>query len=163
MEKKVSEVEKDIKKAEKEIENIKTATKEIDGMIKIVEDTKKKPEEKKETKPEKKVKEDEVILGEMGLVKLKPTKLKYFKNGKYNNFMLIKNMPINELLRYDDGEEVIENFILAALDLEKITEEFVDSLSIVDLYELIEKINKINGIKEEDFLKKTESQVVTKE
>jgi hypothetical protein len=117
-----------------------------------------------EEKIPKTVKDDEIFISGKGLIKLKPTKLKHFKNGSYNNFMIIKNMGIHELLKYEDGEEILITYIGAALDIDKEQIDFIDEMSTKTLFELIEKMNKINEIKDTDFLKQLqEMEAITKE
>jgi len=94
---------------------------------------------------------DEIFIETKGLIKLKPTKLKYFKDGSYNNFMLIKTMGVHEILKYEDGEDIIRKFIGAALDVDPSTLDFIDEMSTKTLFDLIEKMNKINEIKDTDF------------
>jgi hypothetical protein len=98
--------------------------------------------------------ENEVYVSGKGVIRFKGTKLKYFKNGDYNNFMLIRTMGINEILRYDDGETVLKSFLGAVLDIDKEQIDFLDEMTTETLFEFIDKANKINGIKEEDFLTK---------
>jgi hypothetical protein len=107
------------------------------------------------------IKDDEIYISGRGLVKLKSTKLKYFKNGAYNNYMMIKAFGVNEVLRYDDGEKVIIDFIAAVLDIDSSQVTFLDEMSTGTLFELIEKINKINEIKDTDFLTSMTNQGVT--
>lgn len=105
-----------------------------------------------DTKEPKVTKDNEVYLDGVGLLKINGTKLKYFKNGDYNNFMIIKTVGVSELMRYEDGDEVLKSFIGAVLDIPKSEITFLDELQINKVNELIDKANAINGIKETDFL-----------
>jgi hypothetical protein len=100
----------------------------------------------------------------IGVVKLRPTKLKYFKDGTYNNFMVISNIGVYELLRYADGEKIIKDFLGAALDIlpDKIT--FLEDLTPFMVKDIITKLNEINEIKESDFFAKlAEAEVISQE
>jgi len=148
------------KKENKEIEKMETEdfkemVEAIHEKVTEIKEIKKEEESEKEIK----VKENEILLP-TGVVKLKPTKLKYFKNGFYNNFMLVKTMGINEILRYDDGESVLYDYLCAALDIEKKEITYFDDLRTDTIFELIEKMNKINNIKDSDFLNQMISQEV---
>ncbi|MGE5438068.1 MAG: hypothetical protein ACM3O3_12715 [Syntrophothermus sp.] len=103
------------------------------------------------------IKPDEIYISGKGLIKLKGTKLKYFKDGSYNNYMLIKSLGINEVLRYNDGDDVLKSYISAVLDIDKESINFIDEMTTDTLFEMIEKINKINDIKDTDFLNQMET------
>lgn len=98
------------------------------------------------------VKDDEVFIHSKGVIKLKPTKLKYFKDNSYNNFMIIKNMGINEVLKYQDGEDIIRKYLGAVFDVDEKEIDFIDEMDTKTLFDIMDKINKINDIKDSDFL-----------
>ena len=126
-----------------------------------------KTEESKELKPQiisDNIQNDEIFIETKGVIKLKPTKLKYFKDGSYNNFMLIKTMGVHEVLKYEDGEDLIKKFIAAVLDVKSETIDFIDEMSTKTLFDLIEKMNKINEIKDTDFFTQNQiTEVITEE
>jgi tRNA splicing ligase len=136
--------------ASKKVKDENKLIESIENAKEIISEIKKEIEEP----ISEKIKDDEVFIPTKGLVKIKPTKLKYFKNGTYNNYMLIKNIGIHELLRYDDGDEILKDFISAVLDIEKNTIDFIDEMSTKTLFDIIEKANKINEIKDTDFLER---------
>jgi len=138
------------KKEIKEVVNKATNKKDLEAINQQAKEVL-KAIDKKETAKEVKIKEDEIELP-TGIIKLKPTKLKYFKNGNYNNFMLIKSMGISELLRYDEGEDVVLDFLQAALDTDKKEITYFDEMTTKQVLDLVDKLNKINNIKESDFL-----------
>lgn len=106
------------------------------------------------------LKSNEINIPTIGIINLKPTKLKYFKSNAYNNFLIIKNMGLHELLKYQDGEDVLKEYLCAVFDVEKDSITYIDEMSTEDIYSLIEKMNKINNVKEEDFLAQSPSQEV---
>jgi len=106
-----------------------------------------------------KINDNEIFIEGKGIVELKPTKLKYFKDGSYNGFVHIKNFGVHELFKYQDAEDIIKKFIGAALDINA-SDMNIDDLNTKTLYELIEKMNKINEINESDFLAKLQEAVV---
>jgi len=110
-----------------------------------------------------KVAENEVYIDGKGIVKIKPTKLKYFIDNSYNNFMLIKEWGINEVCKFEDGVSYIKKFLGAVLDVDSETIDFIPDMTTKTLIEIIEKANKINEIKETDFLKKLQEMGITKE
>lgn len=136
--------------AAKKVKNENKLVEKIEDVKEIISEIKKEIEEP----ISEKIKDDEIFIPTKGLVKLKPTKLKYFKNGTYNNYMLIKNIGIHELLRYDDGDEILKDFLSAALDIEKSAIDFIDEMSTKTLFDIIEKANKLNEIKDTDFLER---------
>lgn len=109
------------------------------------------------------IKDDEIFIEGKGLIKLKPTKLKHFKSGDYNNFMVIKSLGVNGLFQYPDGDDVIKKFISAALDIDVSQINFIDEMTTTTLLELIDKMNKINEVKETDFFTQLEKMGVMKE
>jgi hypothetical protein len=62
-------------------------------------------------------------------------------------------MGINEVMKYQDGEELIQKFLGAVFNVDPKSIDFVDELDTNTLFEVIDKANKINDIKESDFLK----------
>jgi hypothetical protein len=123
--------------------------------LKTVNETMVKENEKKHVV----IKDNEIFIEGKGIVELKATKLKYFKDKSYNGFIHIKNFGIHELFKYEDAEDIIKKFIGAALDIDT-SEINIDDISTKTLYELIDKINKINEINESDFLAKLQEAVV---
>lgn len=106
---------------------------------------------------------------------IKPTKLKYFRDGDYILYKLFENYTTNELLNYSDGYTTLCRFLSAVFDkpytilqvknetTEEYASEYVFDQSIkqlVDedlaLYEIdliIQKSLRINKINDENFQK----------
>jgi hypothetical protein len=127
--------------------------------VETVTDVENTVEVKEEIEVPKVINPNEVFIEGKGLLKIKPTKLKYFKDNTYNNCMLVKTMGINEVLKYEDGEEIIKKFLGAVFDVDSSTIDFIDDMTTKTLFEIISKANIINEIKENDFfsqLAKTE-------
>ncbi len=102
-----------------------------------------------------KLEPNQVYIDTIGIITIKPTKIKYFKTGDYNNFMIIKTIGISELIKFDDGESVLNKYLTAVFDKEP-TVEFMDNVTTQNIVDIINIANKMNGIKDEDFLAKME-------
>lgn len=144
------------KRVKKDEEIIETNTTEV---VELKEEVK---EEIKVEEP-KIVNPNEVFIDGKGLLKIKPTKLKYFKDNSYNNFMLIRSMGIHEVLTYEDGESIIKKYLAAVFDVDVETIDFIDEMTTRTLFEIINKANAINEIKESDFFKQLQNVEVIKE
>lgn len=96
---------------------------------------------------------NEVEIDGLGIIKIKPTKIKYFKSGDYNNFMIIKTIGITELLRYDDGDTILGKYLTAVFDKEP-EKELLENLTTQNVLDIISIANRLNGIKDDDFLEK---------
>lgn len=106
-----------------------------------------------------------LVIADEVEVELKSTKLRYFKDGSFNAYALIQNIGINQMMLYDDGTDLIRNFLIAIFDdckkkeidgeIKEVKGEFIDSifddLTIDDINRLIAKAKEVNGIKDEDF------------
>jgi len=99
------------------------------------------------------LKENEVYIHGKGLMVIKPTKLKYFKDNSYNNYMVFKTIGVHEVLKYGDGEDIIKSFLSAVFDVHPETIDYIDNMSIKNILDIVDIANKINDIKDSDFLK----------
>jgi hypothetical protein len=157
------EIIENVGSTEKESKGVKRSKKD-EATFEIVNETIAEIKNEIEEPLPERIKDDEVFIPTKGLVRIKPTKLKYFKNGMYNNYMVIKNIGIHELLRYEDGDTILKDFISAALDIEKDSIDFIDEMNTRTLFDLISKANKINEISDTDFLKQLqEMEAIAKE
>lgn len=149
----------DIKEVIKEKEDIQAIEKEIKQVEKAIEiiSTKGKNERPFE------LKDDEIFIEGKGILKLKPTKLKYFKDNSYNNYTLIKEMGVSEILKYADGEDIIKKFLGAAFDVDYKTIDYMEDMDVKTLMDMITKMNAINEIKETDFFNQLERLEVKEE
>lgn len=96
------------------------------------------------------IKQYEIIIGEKSYL-IKPTKVKYFKNGFYNMHMFFKQIGFVELISlYSDGIELAKKYFTAVFDSEEIAEEIFDSLDTKIVKDIVEKTNILNEIKEQD-------------
>ena len=96
------------------------------------------------------IKQYEIIINDNKYM-IKPTKVKYFKNGFYNMHMAIKQIGFVELLSlYSDGQELAKNYLLAVFDSEEIVKEIYEHLDVKIVNDIIEKVNVLNEIKEQD-------------
>lgn len=100
-----------------------------------------------------KLENNQIEVDGIGIITIKATKIKYFKSGDYNNFMVIKTLGISEMLRYEDGDSILNKYLTAVFDKEP-TQDFIDNLTTQNLLDIITIANNMNGIKDEDFLEK---------
>lgn len=117
--------------------------------------------------------ENKIKLSNNRVLEIKPTKIKYFKNGDYNVYRIIKKIGVAPILQYSDGLELIYIFMSAVFDKpykkqeekdedgnyknsyefdEYILEMVDDELTIAEVNKIIEVSLKVNGI-EENFQK----------
>lgn len=100
------------------------------------------------------IKQYEVIINDKKYI-IKPTKVKYFKNGFYNMHTVFKQIGFAELLSmYNDGEEIVKNYLLAVFDSEEIVEEIYENLDVKIVNDIVNKVNVLNEIKEQDLKNK---------
>lgn len=116
-------------------------------------------------------KEDDntITLSNNRILEIKPTKIKYFKNGDYNVYRVIKSVGVAPILQYSDGLELIYIFMSAVFDKpykkqeekdedgnyknsyefdDYILEMVDDELTVSEVSKIIEVSLKVNGIKE---------------
>lgn len=86
---------------------------------------------------------------------LNATQLRYFKNGYFGGYKFIEDYGLVTLFQYPDGEEIVKNFLYAVFNDTAFVDEIFESLDVATLADIITKIKKLNGIKDEDFLAKT--------
>ena len=102
-----------------------------------------------------KLKENEV-LGESGKVyEVVSVKMKYMKNGFYNNYMLLKEHGVMKLCHFADGNEISLNFLTAVFNSEELAKELIegDDLDVKLMNEIIEITKKLNEIEDEPDIK----------
>lgn len=98
------------------------------------------------------LKENEVLLPNGKILTIKPTRIKYLKNGWFQVYRLVENMGLVKLLQFSDGEELLKNYFKAITDdHSELLEEIYDDLSLEDISNIIQVSKRINGIKDEDF------------
>jgi len=100
-----------------------------------------------------KLENNQIEVDGIGIITIKATKIKYFKSGDYNSFMIIKTIGVSEILRYEDGDSILNKYLTAVFDKEP-TQDFIDNLTTQNLLDIITIANNMNGIKDEDFLEK---------
>lgn len=102
------------------------------------------------------LKNNEIFIEDYGVVKIRPTKLKYFwsedkkQPTMYSSVKLIQQMGYNNILPCADGREVLTNALTAIFDTDKI--DFIDYLTTKNLIDICDKADEINEVKENDFL-----------
>ena len=128
-----------------------------------------KMEQAKKEAPKEKQNDNVIKLSNNRVLEIKPTKIKYFKNGDYNVYRVIKKIGVANLLQYADGLELIYIFMTAVFDKpykkietkdengnytnsyefdEYILEMVDDELTVDEVNKIIETSLKVNGIQE---------------
>jgi hypothetical protein len=158
IEKDINEIKeiKEINKEQKDITAIEKEIKQVESAIEAITN-------KGKTERPTELKDDEIFIDGQGVIKLKPTKLKYFKDNSYNNYTLIKQMGVSEVLKYSDGEDIIKKFLGASFDIDYKTIDYMDDMDVKTLMDMIDKMNAINEIKETDFFNQLERLEVKEE
>ena len=100
---------------------------------------------------EKKLALDEFEI-EKKKYKLKPVKMKDIKNGFYDDFLILSNFGFVRALSYEDGEEILMNFLRAVCANEKDVDAIVDDLTAQSMAEILTKVKQMNEIHEIDDL-----------
>jgi hypothetical protein len=116
-------------------------------------------ETKEIVKPDK-LESNQVFVENRGVFGIYPTKLCYFldtnkhpNGGYYNGAALIKQAGFDNILRCDDGLEVLQKLLAAIFDLPLEKIDFIYDLTTQNLHDILRISNEVNGIKESDFLK----------
>lgn len=82
---------------------------------------------------------------------LKAVKMKYIKDGFYMQYKMLKDIGLVAFVsKYADGIDGLNSFLKAIFDKEKIPDELLDNLDRNVMNEILEKVAKINEIKDED-------------
>ena len=93
-------------------------------------------------------------------IEIKPTKLKYIRNGTANLYRLIKNVSIIDILSIPagsfgedderDGDKAVMDFLIAALDDEQFVVDHYDDFDAEQLIRIVEIFERINKFPKED-------------
>lgn len=152
---------------EKKIPTISSETKELPRESNI---KKTLPEPKALDKEIPTVERDENCITLNGRkIEIKPTKLKYFRNRTASVYSILKIVPLNEFLAYDQGvldterdsDQILFDFLVAVFDDGALVTSSYDDMSAEDIERILDIFGRVNHIteKEEAARKNREAQV----
>ena len=110
--------------------------------------------------------ENSVMIGNR-LVEIKPTKLKYQRNGMASFYRMLEMYPLADLLLYSeeifgngkDGDKAVFDFLIAATDEPELIAECYDELDTGTVEKILLIFRRVNKIDEkEEKQKKTMNQ-----
>ena len=135
----------------------------------MVKGSKKIPAAAMENKPLPKVgnPENTVLIGETP-IEIKPTKLKYLRNGTANLYKLMDRVPLSDIMMIGeygfgeddsrDGDKAVMDWLIAATDNEELIVAHYDNMDVGQIYQILEIFKRINKFAEkEDNLKNVQT------
>lgn len=107
--------------------------------------------------------ENTVIIGGR-LIEIKPTKLKYLRNGTANLYRALDHMPLTEVMSLPkgafgagddrDGDKAVMDWLIAVTDDEQLITENYNDMDCATVYQIVEIFKRVNQfIKREEELK----------
>lgn len=107
--------------------------------------------------------ENTVIIGGR-LIEIKPTKLKYLRNGTANLYRALDHMPLTEVMSLPkgafgagddrDGDKAVMDWLIAVTDDEQLITENYNEMDCATVYQIVEIFKRVNQfIKREEELK----------
>ena len=103
--------------------------------------------------------ENTVIIGGT-LVEIKPTKLKYLRNGTANFYRLIERVPLTDIMQLQsgafgeddprDGDKAIMDFLIAVFDDEQFVVDNYDDFDTEQVLRVVEIFKRLNHFTEVD-------------
>lgn len=120
----------------------------------------------KEIPPE--VNPDNCITLNGHTIEIKPTKMKYFRNRMASIYSILKIVPLNEFLSYEQGtfdeqrnsDQILFDFLVAVFDNASIVTSNYDEMTSEDIERILSIFGRINHIDEkEEARKNREAQV----
>lgn len=85
---------------------------------------------------------------------LYPVKMKYMKRNFYSCYLILKKEGLMKIFKYQDGEEVVNELLVAIFDGNKEYIDYAkDNLDEKTMNILLDKIKQINDIDDEADLK----------
>ena len=115
------------------------------------------PTAPKDEYPSDVIKENCVKIGGK-IFELKPTKVKYFRNKTASAYNWLKLVPLTEFLTYQkgqldparDADQILYDFLVAALDSSEIVRDNYDEMSADDVEQIVRIFGRINHIDEKE-------------
>jgi len=92
------------------------------------------------------------IVGDNGnAYEVKSIKMRYIKNGFYNDYTLLKEIGLIKIYKFKDGADIVLRFLTAAFNDEEVAKGLIegDDLDANMMSEIIEKTRELNGIEYE--------------
>lgn len=112
------------------------------------------------------VPENTVIVAGTPL-EIKPTKMKYVRNGTANFYRLIEKVPLIDIVQIEsgtfgegddrDGDKAIMDWLIAATDDEAFVVEHYDEFDVEQILRIVEIFKRINKFTKEDDSKNVET------
>lgn len=112
------------------------------------------------------VPENTVIVAGTPL-EIKPTKMKYVRNGTANFYRLIEKVPLIDIVQIEsgtfgegddrDGDKAIMDWLIAATDDEAFVVEHYDEFDVEQILRIVEIFKRINKFTKEDDSKNVEA------
>lgn len=112
------------------------------------------------------VPENTVIIAGTPL-EIKPTKMKYVRNGTANFYRLIEKVPLIDIVQIEsgtfgegddrDGDKAIMDWLIAATDDEAFVVEHYDEFDVEQILRIVEIFKRINKFTKEDDSKNVET------
>ena len=107
--------------------------------------------------------ENTVIIGGT-LVEIKPTKLKYLRNGTANLYRALDKMPLTEIMALPkgafgpgddrDGDKAVMDWLIAVTDNEQLIVDNYNEMDCALVYQIVEIFKRVNQfLKREEELK----------
>jgi len=88
------------------------------------------------------------------IYKLKYVKMKDIKDGFYDNFLAISGLGFVRTVSYEDGEEIIINFLNAVCENSKDVKTIADNLTAKSMSDILKKVKEMNELNDiEDLIK----------
>lgn len=116
------------------------------------------------------VPENTVIVAGTPL-EIKPTKMKYVRNGTANFYRLIEKVPLIDIVQIEsgafgegddrDGDKAIMDWLIAATDNETFVVEHYDEFDVEQILRIVEIFKRINKFTKEDDSKNAETPLAT--
>lgn len=129
---------------------------------------KKVPEVESQAKPVPAVgvPENTVIVAGTPL-EIKPTKLKYIRNGTANLYHLIESYPLSDILMLEsgafgegdsrDGDKAVMDWLIAATDNEGFVTQHYDDFDVEQVLRIVDIFKRVNKFVKEDNSKNGQS------
>lgn len=100
-------------------------------------------------------------------IEIKPTKLKYVRNGTANFYKALENVSLNDIFQWPvgvfgegdnrDGDKAVMDWLIAATDNEKLIAENYEEMDVGQVNRILEIFKRVNKFVERDNSKNAET------
>ena len=100
-------------------------------------------------------------------IEIKPTKLKYVRNGTANFYKLIENVSLVDIMQLQsgsfgegddrDGDKAVMDWLIAATDDEKFVTEHYDNFDVEQILRILDIFKRVNKFTKEDASKNAQT------